>query len=262
MPKWGLTMTAGTVTGWLYDEGAEISEGDPIFTVETEKAVNDVEAPADGVLVKIVAIAGRRSAGQRTGRDHRRAGRVDHRRPDLRPLIADASPKKPRPRRGRRCGAAPRRREPPAATPAAESTPRPPPADARRNSASTSPRSKRPGPTAASPAMTSSARRPQPAPIRRRAKSEITLGRRPGAHRPARGQRRRRAARLPAWPRRLASTWQVVLGDLVDRHRVAAIDLPGHGASDKSADGRLLDQRDALAVIGSDRQAGAPATRS
>src|SRR5688500_12467611 len=58
MPKWGLTMTAGTVTGWLIQEGAEISEGDPIFTVETEKAVNDVEAPSDGVLLKIVAAEG------------------------------------------------------------------------------------------------------------------------------------------------------------------------------------------------------------
>ncbi len=58
MPKWGLTMTAGTVTGWLRDEGAEIEEGDPLLTVETEKAVNDVEAPSAGVLLKIVAEVG------------------------------------------------------------------------------------------------------------------------------------------------------------------------------------------------------------
>ncbi len=58
MPKWGLTMTAGTVTDWLRDEGAEIEEGDPLLTVETEKAVNDVEAPAAGVLLKIVAAVG------------------------------------------------------------------------------------------------------------------------------------------------------------------------------------------------------------
>src|SRR4051794_21420800 len=55
MPKWGLTMTAGTVTDWLRDEGSEISEGDPLLTVETEKAVNDIDAPASGVLLKIVA---------------------------------------------------------------------------------------------------------------------------------------------------------------------------------------------------------------
>src|SRR3954453_23517049 len=55
MPKWGLTMTTGTVTDWLRDEGSEISEGDPLLTVETEKAVNDIEAPANGILLKIVA---------------------------------------------------------------------------------------------------------------------------------------------------------------------------------------------------------------
>src|SRR6266536_6129536 len=58
MPKWGLTMTAGTVTGWFRDEGDDVSAGDPLLTVETEKAVNDVEAPADGILRLIVASAG------------------------------------------------------------------------------------------------------------------------------------------------------------------------------------------------------------
>ena len=58
MPKWGLTMTAGTVTEWIAEEGAEVAAGAPLLTVETEKAVNDVEAPADGVLRKIVAAAG------------------------------------------------------------------------------------------------------------------------------------------------------------------------------------------------------------
>jgi pimeloyl-ACP methyl ester carboxylesterase len=58
MPKWGLTMTVGTVTDWLIEEGAEVAEGDPLFTVETEKAVNDVEAPSAGTIVKIVANQG------------------------------------------------------------------------------------------------------------------------------------------------------------------------------------------------------------
>lgn len=58
MPKWGLTMTAGTVTGWSAAEGDDVSAGAPLLTVETEKAVNDVEVPADGVLRKIVAETG------------------------------------------------------------------------------------------------------------------------------------------------------------------------------------------------------------
>lgn len=58
MPKWGLTMTTGKVTDWLAVEGAEVEAGEPLFVVETEKAVNDVEAPSDGVLRKIVAEIG------------------------------------------------------------------------------------------------------------------------------------------------------------------------------------------------------------
>ncbi|HEU5432043.1 MAG TPA: biotin/lipoyl-containing protein, partial [Thermomicrobiales bacterium] len=58
MPKWGLTMTTGTVTNWLAAEGQPVAAGAPIVTVETEKAVNDVDAPAAGVLVKIVAPTG------------------------------------------------------------------------------------------------------------------------------------------------------------------------------------------------------------
>ena len=58
MPKWGLTMTSGTITGWSHQEGDAVSEGSPLLTVETEKAVDDVEAPASGVLRKIVADTG------------------------------------------------------------------------------------------------------------------------------------------------------------------------------------------------------------
>ena len=58
MPKWGLTMTSGTITGWSRAEGDPIAEGAPLLTVETEKAVDDVEAPATGILRKIVAEIG------------------------------------------------------------------------------------------------------------------------------------------------------------------------------------------------------------
>ena len=58
MPKWGLTMTAGTITGWSREEGDPITEGAPLLTVETEKAVDDVESPATGILRKIVAAVG------------------------------------------------------------------------------------------------------------------------------------------------------------------------------------------------------------
>ena len=55
MPKWGLMMKAGTVTEWLRAEGDPVAAGEPLFVVETDKATNDVEAPGDGVLRRIVA---------------------------------------------------------------------------------------------------------------------------------------------------------------------------------------------------------------
>lgn len=58
MPKWGLTMVSGTVTNWSREEGDPVTEGTPLLTVETEKAVDDVEAPATGILRKIVASTG------------------------------------------------------------------------------------------------------------------------------------------------------------------------------------------------------------
>jgi pyruvate dehydrogenase E2 component (dihydrolipoamide acetyltransferase) len=58
MPKWGLLMHEGTVTAWLRAEGDEVRAGEPLLTVETEKAASDVDAPHDGVLRRIVAQEG------------------------------------------------------------------------------------------------------------------------------------------------------------------------------------------------------------
>ncbi len=58
MPKWGLLMKEGTVTEWLLAEGDEVRTGEPLFTVETDKATSDVDAPHDGVLRRIVATEG------------------------------------------------------------------------------------------------------------------------------------------------------------------------------------------------------------
>ncbi|HZS87896.1 MAG TPA: acetoin dehydrogenase dihydrolipoyllysine-residue acetyltransferase subunit [Chloroflexota bacterium] len=58
MPKWGLTMKVGTVTEWLRPEGAEVKAGEPLLMVESDKAANEVEAPRAGTLRKIVAAEG------------------------------------------------------------------------------------------------------------------------------------------------------------------------------------------------------------
>lgn len=58
MPKLGLTMTEGTISKWLKKEGDAVKEGEPMFEVETDKLTNTIEAPATGVLRKIIAAEG------------------------------------------------------------------------------------------------------------------------------------------------------------------------------------------------------------
>ncbi len=58
MPKWGLSMTEGTVVQWLVEEGAELNNGDEVVEVESEKINNAVETPAPGVLRRRVAKEG------------------------------------------------------------------------------------------------------------------------------------------------------------------------------------------------------------
>ncbi len=57
MPKFGLTMQDGTIQRWLKAEGDAVRCGEPLFEVETEKVLSEVEAPADGVLACILQAA-------------------------------------------------------------------------------------------------------------------------------------------------------------------------------------------------------------
>ncbi|CAB3735987.1 biotin/lipoyl-containing protein [Paraburkholderia rhynchosiae] len=57
MPKLGFSMNEGTVVEWLAADGATISEGQPLYALESDKSVQEVEAPASGTL-KIIASVG------------------------------------------------------------------------------------------------------------------------------------------------------------------------------------------------------------
>lgn len=58
LPKWGLTMEEGTLTTWLAAEGETVTEGQIIAEVETDKVISQLEAPAGGILRRIVVPAG------------------------------------------------------------------------------------------------------------------------------------------------------------------------------------------------------------
>jgi pyruvate dehydrogenase E2 component (dihydrolipoamide acetyltransferase) len=54
MPSLGHTMEKGKIIEWLKREGDTVTKGEPLLVVETDKVVTEVEAPAAGVVLKIL----------------------------------------------------------------------------------------------------------------------------------------------------------------------------------------------------------------
>jgi len=54
MPRLGSEMIHGNIVGWLKREGDQVNTGDSLFSVDTEKAVMDVESEVSGILKKIM----------------------------------------------------------------------------------------------------------------------------------------------------------------------------------------------------------------
>lgn len=261
MPKWGLTMTTGTIADWLLEEGAEVNAGDALLVVETEKAVSDVEAPSGGVLRKIVAAVGDEVPVTGAVAILLAPGEtLDD--AEIAALVAAGAPS---PASGR----------PVAGQPADGATTRRAAGAARRDAGgriNASPAARRlagelgidlstvdaTGPegriTSDDVERAAAVLRDDPTP--RDGKATLPDG--------------REIAYLVAGPGQAPAlvfihglggslgTWQVVLGDLVAAHRVCALDLPGHGGSDKgdpedvdySADGLAAAVGDALTAVG------------
>ena len=55
MPALGESVTEGTVTRWLKQEGDTVEEDEPLLEVSTDKVDTEIPSPASGVLNKIVA---------------------------------------------------------------------------------------------------------------------------------------------------------------------------------------------------------------
>jgi pyruvate dehydrogenase E2 component (dihydrolipoamide acetyltransferase) len=58
MPALGVTQEKGILIRWLKAEGEQVTKGEPLMEVETDKATVEVEAPASGTLADITASPG------------------------------------------------------------------------------------------------------------------------------------------------------------------------------------------------------------
>jgi pyruvate dehydrogenase E2 component (dihydrolipoamide acetyltransferase) len=64
LPRLGQGMESGVVVKWLKAEGDRVEKGEPLFEVETDKATQEVEAEASGILLKILVQSGEVPVGQ------------------------------------------------------------------------------------------------------------------------------------------------------------------------------------------------------
>jgi pyruvate dehydrogenase E2 component (dihydrolipoamide acetyltransferase) len=58
MPVLGMIQDSGKIIKWLVREGQAVQKGEPLFEVETDKAVAEIESPASGILSNVTAQEG------------------------------------------------------------------------------------------------------------------------------------------------------------------------------------------------------------
>lgn len=56
LPKLGFSMNEGAVAEWFAADGAQVTQGDKLYGLESEKSVEEIPAPASGKLrIKVAA---------------------------------------------------------------------------------------------------------------------------------------------------------------------------------------------------------------
>ncbi|MEO5577238.1 MAG: dihydrolipoamide acetyltransferase family protein [Gaiellaceae bacterium] len=64
LPRLGQGMESGTIVKWLKGEGEAVKKREPLYELDTDKVTQEVEAEADGVLLKIVVDSGEVEVGR------------------------------------------------------------------------------------------------------------------------------------------------------------------------------------------------------
>ena len=62
LPKSGMGIEEGSVLRWLKTEGEWVMKGENLVEIETAKAVQEVQAPVSGRLIKILLERGQTAA--------------------------------------------------------------------------------------------------------------------------------------------------------------------------------------------------------
>jgi pyruvate/2-oxoglutarate dehydrogenase complex dihydrolipoamide acyltransferase (E2) component len=57
LPKIGFAMNEAVLSQWLVADGAQVAAGEPLYSIESDKSVEEIESPASGTL-KIIAAVG------------------------------------------------------------------------------------------------------------------------------------------------------------------------------------------------------------
>ncbi|MBB4631951.1 biotin/lipoyl-containing protein [Sphingosinicella soli] len=57
LPKLGFSMGEGMLAEWLVADGGDVTEGMPLYALESDKSTQEVEAPASGKL-RIAVVPG------------------------------------------------------------------------------------------------------------------------------------------------------------------------------------------------------------
>lgn len=57
LPKIGFSMNEAVLAEWLVADGATVTEGQPLYSIESDKSVQEIESPSAG-RVKILAEVG------------------------------------------------------------------------------------------------------------------------------------------------------------------------------------------------------------
>ncbi len=50
IPKLGMSATEMTLLEWMFGDGDQVTEGEVIYTVETDKTTAEIEAQASGII--------------------------------------------------------------------------------------------------------------------------------------------------------------------------------------------------------------------